>query len=95
MKYVLKENIKIREEDGFFLMVNLTTEDMLNGYPSFFRVNSSGVKMLQNLRAPISLDSLAEKLLMDFPNISSDQLVDDVNSFVQNLIRYSLVKVIN
>lgn len=92
MLYELKENIKIREEDGFYLVVNLTTEDMLKGYPSFFKVNNVGAEILRILRKPLTEKEIIEELYYVFPEIEQNQLSMDADIFINKLIQYSLIK---
>lgn len=46
----LREHLKLREEDGFFLLINLNDESIIKGYPSFFKINSSGKAIIEYLQ---------------------------------------------
>lgn len=43
----LKESIKLRKEDEFYLLINLDSESILKGYPSFFKINNIGEKIVK------------------------------------------------
>ena len=54
----LKENIKIREEDGFFLLINLNEESILKGYPSFFRINTMAKEIIDYMRSDVTIEDI-------------------------------------
>lgn len=56
----IKENIKIREEDGFFLLINLNETSILQGFPSFFKINGTTKEIVEFLRKDTSEESVLE-----------------------------------
>jgi len=95
MKFRIKDEVKIREEDGFFLVVNLTTEDMLNGYPAFFKVNALGETTLRILKSYHSIEEIVDILSHYFPSVPRENIEKYNNSFVSLLKRYSLIDEVN
>lgn len=92
MKYKVKDQVRIREEEGFFLIVNLTTEDMLSGYPAFFKVNNLGKKTIDILNSYLSIEEVVDCLLEHFPSIQRERLKADTDYFISQLKRYSLIE---
>lgn len=92
MKYKIKDQVRIREEEGFFLIVNLTTEDMLSGYPAFFKANSLGKKTIDIMNSYLSIEEIVDRLLEYFPQIKRERLRTDTDSFISSLKRYSLIE---
>lgn len=92
MKYKIKEQVRIREEDGFYLVVNLTTEDMLSGYPAFFKANIVGKRIIDIIHVYSSVDEIVSRLKEFFPIISIECLGNDAKLFLSTLERYSLVE---
>lgn len=92
MRYKVKDQVRIREEDGFFLVVNLTTEDMLSGYPAFFKVNHVGKKTIDIICSFLTLENIVDQLLEVFPQVSRDKLHADTISFITTLNKYSLIE---
>ena len=87
----LKTNIKTREEDGFYLIVNLTTEDMLNGYPAFFKTNAIGKYILELLHEPTSIENITKQLKSNYTSIDQRTLDVHASSFIEKLKQYSLI----
>jgi hypothetical protein len=87
----LKKNIKIRNEEGFFLVVNLTTEDMLNGYPAFFQTNRLGKIILDLLAEPTTIDNITKQIVESYPSVEQDKIVEHAIRFVETLSKYSLI----
>ena len=47
----IKEQIKLRDEEDFYLLINLDSASILKGYPSFFKINDVAkeiVTLIQN-----------------------------------------------
>ena len=92
MKYKIKDQVRIREEDGFYLIVNLTTEDMISGYPAFFKANIVGKRIVDIIHVYSSIDEIVAKLSEYFPSVLNDRLENDAKLFLSTLERYSLVE---
>ena len=46
----IKNDVKVRKEDGFYLIINLSTESVIKGLPSFFKINEVGNIIIEMLK---------------------------------------------
>lgn len=56
----IKDNIKIRAEDGFYLLINLDEKSILNGYPSFFKINKMAKEIIDYMRAEVAIEDILD-----------------------------------
>lgn len=56
----IKNNVKIREEDGFYLLINLNEESILKGYPSFFKINKIGKEIIDFMSKDVTTEEIME-----------------------------------
>ena len=87
---IINKELKIREENDFYLLINLNTEDVLNGYPSYFKINETGKLIIEALLENLSYDSVLEKLTEVYPDYSD--IKSDLDNFWIFLQRYGLIK---
>lgn len=92
MKYKIKQQVRIREEENFYLIVNLTTEDMLSGYPAFFKTNTLGKSIIESISDYSPIDRIVECLIAKYPKVNENRINDEVKHFIEILERYSLVE---
>lgn len=50
----IKKNIRIREEDGFFLLINLDEKSILRGFPSFFKINKTARNIIDFMNKDVT-----------------------------------------
>ena len=84
----IKDSIRIREEDGFFLLINLNEESILKGYPSFFKINRIGKEIIDFMREDVTIDEIMEYCISKSPSYKKEET--SIMSFVDFLRKADL-----
>lgn len=80
--------IKIREEDGFYLLINLDSNSIMKGKPSFFKINEEAKIMLDIIKNN-SFGNYAE--LREVLYINSPYDIDDIEKFIDILVEMDVI----
>ena len=84
----IKDSIKIREEDCFFLLVNLDSSSILKGYPSFFKINKMGNEIILLLKeSNLTKKDIIDQIMNNKSYKCSESSITDFLSFLE---RYDL-----
>jgi len=60
VKMRLNPKVKIREENGFYLLINLDEESIIKGNPSFYKINDFAKEIIDELEDYGGFDEISE-----------------------------------
>lgn len=84
----IKKNIKIREEDGFYLLINLDDKSILRGYPSFFKINETAKNIIEYMRKDVLTEDIINYCFANLGMNSGQK--DDILNLIEILKRMDL-----
>ncbi len=82
-KISISDNIRIRKENGFYLITNVNPDSIIKGYPSFFKMNEGAKEAI----CVIQKNTLLEK--KDLVSILCEKFMWDngvVTKFIDRLL---------
>lgn len=84
---LIQKELKIREENECYLLINLSSDSILKGYPSFFKINKTSKDIIEFLLTIKKFEplSFAEKYCKKF-NVE----VKDLLTFLDFLKKYGV-----
>jgi len=91
--YQVAETIVIREIEGELLIVPLVS-GMDEAEDALFTLNETGRSILSLLDGKRSVQEVADTLALDYA-VAEEQLIEDVTSFLAELLRRNMLTVVD
>lgn len=88
----IRNDIKIREEDGFYLLINLDSESIIKGYPSFFKINDISRQLIEELKEYLidekEIEDVCQYLKIRYKSISLEKIEKFILFLIKNGVCY-------
>lgn len=83
------EMIKIREEEDFFLLINLDTNSIIKGKPSFYKINIESKILIDLLKKRKSFDNKED--MVNYLYLKSPFEYSILNIFIDDLLEMDVL----